>query len=112
MYDLSGKQVGDVVEEECPVCKGTGHQHYMHNGVDYEEECTCCGGDGHIEIEVRECPECHKLVLKTDLVLVKDRYGIPYKYVCYDCYEDVHEELLKWQFDSSDAGEYLEEEDY
>jgi len=37
------------------------------------------------------CPSCHKEV--NYLVLVKDCYGIPYKYVCDNCYEKTKAEL-------------------
>jgi uncharacterized CHY-type Zn-finger protein len=57
--------------------------------------------------ELRECHECHNEVTRGDLRWVKDRYGIPFKLVCYDCHDKVEDAISKWEFDEADCGERL-----
>lgn len=36
-----------------------------------------------------ECPICNKKVYKNDMWLTHDCHGIPYRYVCEDCWRDI-----------------------
>jgi predicted 3-demethylubiquinone-9 3-methyltransferase (glyoxalase superfamily) len=54
------------------------------------------------------CGNCHTLFDRNELIWVKDRYGIPYKLVCDNCYEKVEAEISKWVFDELYAAERLE----
>ncbi len=60
--------------------------------------------------ELRSCQNCWDKVIISDLRTTHDRYGIPYKIVCPDCYEDVQAEAREFEFDPLDAGERLEED--
>lgn len=63
-------------------------------------------------MDKRNCPECKKDFENCDFVWVKDRYGIPYRKVCWDCSEAVQSYIDGWEFDPGDAGEALEPEHY
>jgi hypothetical protein len=56
----------------------------------------------------QHCGVCGKEVPSYDLLWVNDRYGIPYKKVCWDCYEKTQEEISHFVFDPGYAGERLE----
>jgi predicted 3-demethylubiquinone-9 3-methyltransferase (glyoxalase superfamily) len=53
------------------------------------------------------CQHCKKERNRQDLTWVKDRYGIPYKLVCDNCFDEVEESINRWEFDESYAGERL-----
>jgi len=55
------------------------------------------------------CPICND---ESAEIWVKDRYGIPYKKVCFNCVEDAEKEINNWEFDNTYAGEYLLEDNY
>lgn len=38
------------------------------------------------EQDIRECPVCHKRVLRQDMYFTRDCHGITFRLVCYDCY--------------------------
>lgn len=40
----------------------------------------------------RICPVCRKEVDRCDMIFTTDCYGIPFRLVCYDCYEELMEE--------------------
>lgn len=63
-------------------------------------------------IELQECAHCRREVDKRYLSWVNDRYGIPFKKVCDNCYDEVKESILEYVHDYMDAGEELEPEDY
>lgn len=119
-YNKEVFKVGDIVNVVCPMCEGRGGWVEWRNFGDDERtdsqnvdvECDLCDGEGHLEKELRECPHCGELVTKDDLTWVHDRYGIPYKKVCWDCYGEVDNEINHYEYDYLDAGECLEVEDY
>lgn len=53
--------------------------------------------------DIRTCPVCGKEVDRREMSFTKDCHGIPYRLVCWDCYED----LMAEGFD----GEYYTEAD-
>lgn len=55
------------------------------------------------EQDIRECPVCHKQVLRQDMSFTRDCHGITFRLVCYDCYP----ELMAKGYD----GEYYTEAD-
>lgn len=59
--------------------------------------------------ETRICGECDKPKPQGCFSWTKDRYNIPYRKVCEDCYDAVQEEISGFVFDPNDAGESLEE---
>lgn len=59
--------------------------------------------------KLRTCPECGLMKFKSDFAWTNDRYSIPYKRVCPQCYEKVQNQISKWEHDPS-TGEILEEE--
>ena len=56
-----------------------------------------------IEKDMRTCPICNKEVERNDMTFTKDCHGIPFRLVCYDCYD----ELMEKGYD----GEYYTEAD-
>ena len=62
--------------------------------------------------QTRHCSECKSERLATEFIWVNDRYGIPYKKVCWGCEEKVRREISEFVFDAAYAGESLEPEDY
>lgn len=66
----------------------------------------------HLEAEVggflRTCQECGEEVFRDNLMSTCDRYGIPFKTVCPDCFDAVQAQIDDWCFDPSYAGESLE----
>lgn len=56
-----------------------------------------------IEKDIRTCPICNKEVERNDMTFTKDCHGIPFRLVCYDCYD----ELMEKGYD----GEYYTELD-
>ena len=34
-----------------------------------------------------QCQYCEKFVDRTEMTFTKDCHGIPYRFVCFDCYE-------------------------
>jgi hypothetical protein len=44
------------------------------------------------ELEMQPCAICGKLVPKLALELTTDCHGIPFRYVCPECYEKIMEE--------------------
>ena len=56
------------------------------------------------------CQYCGELKELDSLVWVYDNYGIPYKQVCYDCFDKADAYIRRWAFDTSYAGENLDEE--
>ena len=63
-------------------------------GMDMPKEC--------------HCNECGRDV--DNVSWVNDRYGIPYKLVCDDCYDNVQARISGYQFDAADCGECLEDD--
>ena len=53
--------------------------------------------------DIRTCPVCGKEVERNDMTFTKDCHGIPFRLVCYDCYD----ELMEKGYD----GEYYTELD-
>lgn len=53
--------------------------------------------------DLRECPYCGNLVPRVDMSFTYDCHGIPFRLVCYDCYE----KLMEKGYD----GEYYTEAD-
>lgn len=46
-----------------------------------------------VDEEKRECARCNKTVDKSDLWLTTDCRGIPFRYVCKECYDEVMESV-------------------
>lgn len=59
---------------------------------------------------MQRCGVCSKELPASDLFWVYDRYGIPYKKVCDDCYKQTEKEISGFVFDPGYAGEQLEED--
>lgn len=57
------------------------------------------------------CQNCNGMFAKEELHWITDRYGIPFKLVCDDCFEEVQEAIQEWTFEEDYAGEHLEPED-
>lgn len=53
------------------------------------------------------CQVYGKKVSRADMLLVTDRYGIPYKLVCQECYPEVSRKISRWKHDVLYAGERL-----
>ena len=60
----------------------------------------------------RLCGTCKKSFAAEKMIWVYDRYSIPYKFVCRNCEVETQKQIDGWSFNSLDAGEHLEEEDY
>ena len=62
---------------------------------------------------LRKCPVCGELYSRNDAVLITDRYGIPYKYVCgeFMCVKVAEQEIARFVHDPGYAGEELEPEE-
>lgn len=45
--------------------------------------------DEELAWRIRECPICGKKVDKDDMQMTRDCHGIPFRYVCQDCYEEI-----------------------
>ena len=58
----------------------------------------------------QRCGACGKELPSRDLAWVNDRYGIPYKKVCWDCFEQTQDEISHFIFDPSYAGERLKDD--
>ena len=61
---------------------------------------------------LKECGECRVERPVSDFEWTHDRYGIPWRKVCGNCYEKVTAEIRGYVFDPDAAGEHLEPEDY
>ncbi len=59
-------------------------------------------------METKICSECTVERPEDVFAWVHDRYGIPYRKVCDDCYEKVRVDILGWTFNQDDAGESLD----
>jgi len=66
--------------------------------------------DNNADNETRLCSECKCTHPASDFAWTHDRYGIPWRKVCDDCYEKVEAQIAGWTFDAADAGESLEED--
>ena len=44
-----------------------------------------------MEVDKRTCPCCKKEVDRSDMEFTTDCYGIPFRLVCFDCYEKLME---------------------
>lgn len=55
------------------------------------------------ENSLRICEHCRKEVDRSDMNFTRDCHGIPYRLVCWDCYE----ELMSHGYD----GEYYDDSD-
>lgn len=55
-------------------------------------------------IDLRECPVCGKEVERVDMTFTHDCHGIPFRLVCFDCYEQIMD-------DKGYDGEYYTEAD-
>lgn len=63
--------------------------------------------------EMRECSECRREVPADEFEWTYDRYGNPWRKVCFDCSAAVEREIVeRFEFDASYAGEALEPDDY
>ena len=67
------------------------------NKLDYERQFY----------DMRIC-YCGKEVDRADMRWTKDRYNVPYKLVCPECFPKVQAEIEDWKFDPSYAGESLD----
>jgi len=59
-------------------------------------------------MDTRECSECRRERPSHDFEWTYDRYGIPWRKVCYRCVPKAEAEIAGWIFDPADAGESLE----
>lgn len=57
----------------------------------------------------KKCSECNVCRPEWQFAWTKDGYGIPYRKVCDDCYQDVQNYILGYTYDYLDAGESLYE---
>lgn len=53
--------------------------------------------------DIRICPVCGKEVERSDMLYTRDCHGIPYRLVCWECWD----QLLERGYD----GEYYDESD-
>jgi hypothetical protein len=60
----------------------------------------------------RHCFECDQDKPCGEFAWTHDRYGNPWRKVCMQCFDRVQDEISKFVFDASYAGESLEPEDY
>ena len=61
--------------------------------------------------ETATCPECQERKLYGVFGWTHDRFGIPWKKVCEDCFDKVEEEICaRFEFDESYAGERLDDD--
>jgi hypothetical protein len=60
-------------------------------------------------MENRQCSECKNFYPIDEFEWTTDRYGIPWRKVCFGCYDKAQAENCDWTFDPADAGESLEE---
>ena len=66
------------------LCKqGCGLIAEIHNGY--------CVKEVYLEEATRVCPVCGKTVPKMDMAWTYDCHGIPFRLVCWDCYEKTME---------------------
>ena len=45
-----------------------------------------------MSIDLRECPICGKEVERSEMTFSHDCHGIPYRLVCFSCYEKIMDE--------------------
>lgn len=56
------------------------------------------------------CQCCQEQKDREEMEWTYDRYGTPFKLVCWDCYDKVDKEIKAYMYDKSYAGEdYYEE---
>ena len=47
---------------------------------------------------VRTCPHCGKEVERQDMRFTKDCHGIPFRLVCFDCYDELMDKGYDGQY--------------
>lgn len=72
------------------------------------------GPDVPEPVETRICSCCKHERPAKEFSWVNDRYGIPWKKVCWegDCLSKTRAEIAPFEFDPDEAGESLEPDDY
>ena len=45
-----------------------------------------------------ECKNCGKMFPRSEMTFTKDCYGIPFRLVCYDCYDKLMDEGYDGQY--------------
>ena len=59
-------------------------------------------------MDKRTCPVCGKEVERADMNFTRDCHGIPYRLVCWDCYDSLMEKGYDGQY-YTEADECLDE---
>ena len=95
--------------------EGTYFLVYNDIGLYYDSRGLKCNGiiscmvKQKESLEMKYCDECRKEHPANEFYWVYDRYRIPYKKVCGNCYKKVDKEIKQWVLDPYYAGECLEE---
>lgn len=60
------------------------------------------------------CIGCGEMFEKEDMDWLTDAYGIPFKYLCFDCYDKMHDEVKNnhYKEDNNLSYEEMYGEDY
>jgi hypothetical protein len=56
-----------------------------------------------------QCSNCEKMFPRSEMTFTKDCHGIPFKHVCYDCYDILMEDGYDGQY-YTEADECLDED--
>lgn len=67
---------------------GTEAQFYEYEWSEIEKHHQ---NGGEFGIEAQICPECEKKVTRMDMTFTRDCHGIPFRLVCWECYNKVME---------------------
>lgn len=51
-----------------------------------------------MKMEKRICPVCGKEVDREDMEFTRDCHGIPFRLVCWDCYDEIMDEGYDGQY--------------
>jgi len=61
-------------------------------------------------METMECPVCGKTIFREDAIMTHDCHGIPYRFVCADCWEKIMNERGYDGEDYTEADECLDDD--
>lgn len=86
--------------------KGNEEQFYEYEWSEIEKHHQ---NGGEFGVESRICSECGREVAKIDTTFTKDCHGIPFRLVCWDCYNRVMEKGYDGEY-YSEADEQIEDD--
>lgn len=90
------------MKEECITC--INRNKYFSSGCAVDEaDPTSIGDCAFHEEDFRCCPTCKNVFADSDMVWVRDDFGIPYKKVCQTCVDKTRAELVPYPIFEADV---------